>query len=85
LSRTVIVGKSWRPSGTWATPRATICAEPSPSSRSPASSMRPARTARSPLIVLSAVVLPAPLAPINATASPCLTSSETPEIAVRSP
>jgi hypothetical protein len=27
LSRTVIVGKSWRPSGTWAMPRATICAE----------------------------------------------------------
>ncbi len=25
FSSTVIVGKSWRPSGTWAMPRATIC------------------------------------------------------------
>jgi hypothetical protein len=66
-------------------PRATICAEPRPSSRSPSSSMRPARTGRSPLIARRVVVLPAPLAPISATASPWRTSSETPAIAVRSP
>src|SRR5262245_7995176 len=84
-SRTVSVGKSWRPSGTCAMPRATIWAERSPSRRAPSNSIRPARTGKSPLIARRVVVLPAPLPPISATASPGRTSSETPAIAVRSP
>src|ERR1700691_792431 len=39
--------------------------------------MRPARNGKRPLIARRVVVLPAPLAPINVTSSPSLTSRET--------
>ena len=70
FSSTVIVGKSWRPSGTWAMPRPTISADRSPSRRAPSSSITPRRTGSSPEIARSVVVLPAPLPPIRATVSP---------------
>ena len=80
-----MLGKSWRPSGTWATPPATIAAGVAPSSRRPSSSTRPPRSGMRPEIARSVVVLPAPFEPMSATISPARTSSETPRTAVMSP
>src|SRR5712691_1318063 len=67
-----------RPCGTRAIPRATIAAGSFPSSEAPSNVTRP-RVGRSrPTIVLSAVVLPAPLGPMRATSSSAWTASETP-------
>ena len=85
FSSTVIVGKSWRPSGTWAIPPATTAADDSPLIRRPSSSTVPRRSGRRPQIARSVVVLPAPFEPISATISPWRTSSETPRMAVMSP
>src|SRR5215472_16123046 len=70
FSLTDMVGKSCRPSGTWAMPRATTWEEGRPSSRSPANSMAPVRSGRRPEIARRVVVLPAPCPPISATTSP---------------
>ena len=85
FSFTVMVGKSWRASGTWAMPRATTCEDARPSTRSPANSMRPARSGKSPEMARRVVVFPAPLLPIRATVSPSRTSSEASCTAVMSP
>src|SRR5499425_2306310 len=50
FSLTDMVGKSCRPSGTWAMPRATTWEEGRPSRRSPAKSMAPLRRGRRPEI-----------------------------------
>jgi len=52
---------------------------------SPAKVMASLRARKSPAIDLSSVLLPAPLAPITATASPRATSTETPNSAWKSP
>src|SRR6266516_1678463 len=51
----------------------------------PTSRMRPAVGARTPLIRLTTVVLPAPFGPINAWRAPCTSSSETSRAAVMPP
>ena len=48
---------------------------------SPSKVMRPLVTGRTPEIVLSVVVLPAPLAPMSVTISPSSTWSDTPRSA----
>jgi hypothetical protein len=85
FSRTLMVGKSWRPSGTWTMPRATARAGEGRTSGSPCHSMRPRRSGSRPEIARSVVVFPAPLLPMRATASPARTSSDRPCTAVRSP
>lgn len=59
-----------RPSGTREMPRATISAGDRPMRDSPSNRMSPFTGRRSPMMLLSAVVLPAPLAPMRATISP---------------
>src|SRR5438093_3123352 len=66
-------------------PRATTWDEARPSTRSPANSMRPARSGRSPETARRVVVFPAPLLPIRATVSPSRTSSDASCTAVMSP
>ena len=51
----------------------------------PSMVMRPAVGASRPEMTRSSVVLPAPLAPITATASPALTFMETPNSAWKAP
>src|SRR3972149_7001406 len=78
FSRTVSRLKIRRPSGTWAMPLRTIRCAGAPTSDSPSSTIAPRRGRRRPEIVLSVVVLPAPLLPSNATISPRSTPSATP-------
>jgi hypothetical protein len=59
-----------RPSGTWATPRATIACAGTPTSGSSSSVIVPAVGRRRPEMVFSVVVLPAPLLPRIVTISP---------------
>src|SRR5258705_4223175 len=85
FSRTVRRLKLRRPSGTCATPRATIaCGGTSRSDRS-WRVMAPRVGWSSPEIVLSVVVFPAPLLPRSVTISPCPTSRPTPLSARISP
>ena len=58
-------GKTRRPSGTMATPRATISSGRSPSIRRPSRTISPAASRASPVMARSVVVLPAPFAPMR--------------------
>ncbi len=66
-------------------PWATISYAGRPASSAPSSAMRPARGAMSPEIARSSVVLPAPLGPTTATASPWATRRLTSQSAVNAP
>ena len=77
LSSTVIGPKTRRPSGTCAMPILTMRCGDVPSMRSPQNEISPDAARLSPEIVLSSVVLPAPLAPMSATTSPSSTVSDT--------
>src|SRR5262245_22681949 len=85
LSATDSAGKMRRPSGTWATPWATISCAGSPASEAPSKVSRPARAATRPEITRISVVLPAPLGPTTATASPAATRRSTSQSAVNWP
>jgi hypothetical protein len=76
FSRTVILERIARPSGTRATPRRTILWEGSPVISSPRKEIVPARGASAPAIVFISVVFPAPFAPMIATTPPPGTSME---------
>src|SRR6266545_2514208 len=67
-----------RPSGHCAMPEASTACAGRPSRRSPRKLMRPARGCRSPEIVRTVVLFPAPLAPRRQTSSPDATVRETP-------
>ena len=71
-------GKMRRPSGDLATPRRTISCVGELVMSSPSKTTRPWRARGLPQIVISSVDLPAPLAPIRVTISPCATSTSTP-------
>ena len=71
-------GKILRPSGDWLSPLRTMRFGLRFWISSPRKTMVPEDGRRIPEIVLSVVVLPAPLAPIMVTISPSLTSSEMP-------
>src|SRR6267142_4547089 len=77
FSRTVRRLKIRRPSGTCATPRETIACGGTSRSDWSSSVIVPRLGWSSPEIVLSVVVLPAPLFPRRVTISPCPTSSPT--------
>ncbi|MCY1533853.1 hypothetical protein D9M68_692020 [compost metagenome] len=77
FSSTLMSGNTRRPSGAWAMPLlATKCADLRLMSW-PRNRICPAAARGWPKIDISRVDLPAPLAPISATVSPSLTSSET--------
>ena len=78
FSLTVRVEKILRPSGAWETPMKTISCAGMPWIDLPPMKTSPFRGRSSPLTVRKVVVLPAPLAPINATISPGATESEMP-------
>src|SRR5215470_9774055 len=59
-------------------PRSTRSAASTPSRRRPSNQISPCRGVSRPATVLSSVLLPAPLAPTSATASPARTSRVTP-------
>ncbi len=65
------------PSGTWPTPRRAIASGVRPTSWVSPSSTDPWRGLTSPEMVLTSVVLPAPLAPSTAVMLPSGTESET--------
>src|SRR5262245_45909865 len=73
FSRTVICGKSRRPSGTWVIPSATMASELHPVMSVPSSLTRPAVGRTMPQMALSSVDLPAPLLPTSVTISPAST------------
>jgi hypothetical protein len=85
VSATLRAGKIRRPSGTWAMPRATISCAGRPVSGLPSKSIAPARTGTRPEMTRISVVLPAPLGPTTATASPASTRRLTLQSAVNSP
>src|SRR6185436_15188858 len=72
-----MVPKSWRRSGTCASPRRTMACVARPAISAPSSWIEPCQARTRPITVLSSVLLPAPLAPISATISPRFTSSDT--------
>src|SRR5579863_6072031 len=78
FSSTVSPGKMRRPSGQWARPEATMASTAAFWIFSPFQAMVPAVGRTRPEIVLSVVVLPAPLPPIRATISPASTLNEMP-------
>src|SRR5262249_16079713 len=78
---TLMRGKMRRPSGDCAMPSRTMRFVGSPSSRWPLKLTVPRRGRTVPRIVRSAVVLPAPLAPISVTISRGATDSEMPRSA----
>src|SRR5579859_1465106 len=78
FSSTVSPGKIRRPSGQWARPEPTICSMAEFWICSPFQEIVPAVGRTSPEMVLSVVVLPAPLPPISATISPISTPNEMP-------
>ena len=67
-----------RPSGTITSPCLTRSQAPCPLMDLPMNSMSPAAAGCVPVMALSVVVLPAPLAPIRLTSSPWRTSKLTP-------
>src|ERR1700747_1246289 len=85
FSCTVISGKTWRPSGTWAMPSSGILCGGSEPTSMPSKLIDPDDSATSPEIARSVVLLPAPLAPSRPTASPALMLMETWEIAGTEP
>ena len=78
-------GKIARPSGTSEIPSATRFSVASPASERPASFKAPLASGKSPMIVFSVVVLPAPFAPIIATISPGKTRRLMPRSALMPP
>src|SRR5262245_54966768 len=74
FSSTVRRGKSRRFSGTWAMPCATTSCAGKAASERPSRRMSPPEGSTSFEITRSSVVLPAPLGPMTATASPAFTS-----------
>ncbi len=85
FSSAVILGKSWRPSGTSEMPRSMISWTGSPLICRPFQRMRPAFAAMRPQRVRSVVVFPAPFAPTSDTSCPLATSKETPQRAWAGP
>src|SRR6266571_2956306 len=73
FSRTLICGKSRRPSGTWVIPWATMASEVQPVMSVPSRATRPALGRMMPQMVLSRVDFPAPLLPTSVTISPAST------------
>src|SRR5215471_3623905 len=73
FSRTVICGKSRRPSGTWVIPPATMASELQPVISVPSSRTRPAVGGTMPQMALRSVDLPAPWLPTSVTMSPAST------------
>ena len=67
-----------RPSGTWATPRATTFSGGVPSMRRPSNRTSPSDRASRPEIARRSVLFPAPLAPMMVTTEPSGTSMLTP-------
>jgi len=63
-------GKIFRPSGDWTSPSATISCGGSPLMSRPRNRIAPVRARTHPEMVMSVVVLPAPLAPMRVTISP---------------
>jgi len=78
FSTIVMRANTPRPSGTITTPWRTRSQAPWPFTARPWNSMRPSATGCTPMMALSVVVLPAPLAPIRLTNSPACTSKLTP-------
>jgi len=70
FSATVRRGKIFRPSGDWTRPSATISCGGSPPMSRPPNRIVPVRARTQPEMVMSVVVLPAPLAPMSVTISP---------------
>src|SRR5262245_1504114 len=85
LSSTDRRGKRRRPSGTWAIPVSMMRCGGVAMRLVPSIVMLPAVGANSPEMTRSRVVLPAPLAPITATASPAPTFMEMPNRAWKAP
>src|SRR3978361_1121873 len=81
FSGTVMSGKTRRPSGQCAMPRARISRAEHCVMSWPSNTSRPEKAGRIPEIERSVVLLPAPLAPISATSWPCLIDSEMPLMA----
>jgi hypothetical protein len=81
FSNTVMRGKMRRPSGDWAIDRRAIMCVGKLVMSTPSNVIRPWRARGAPKIVIIVVDLPAPLAPINVTISPLLTSMSTPRSA----
>src|SRR6266550_2893460 len=77
FSRTVSDSKIRRPCGTSVRPRRAIACAGNFVTETPSISTEPAARGTAPAIAISVVVLPAPLRPSNATASPGWTASET--------
>ena len=73
FSATVSSGKMRRPSGTWQIPRRTIRSGARPWMGRPSNRISPRRGGTMPLMAMSVVDLPAPLAPIRVTISPSST------------
>ena len=67
-------GNTRRPSGQWAMPSCKMRRALARVMSSPRKAMRPAAGASTPEIAFKVVVLPAPLAPISVTSSPCFTA-----------
>ena len=76
LSSTVRLGNSRRPSGTSDTPLRLVSYGRPLAISAPAKAMLPALQRTVPVIALSVVVLPTPLRPSRATASPSCTTSD---------
>src|ERR1700682_1331959 len=77
LSPTVMPPHTSRPWGTWTRPSVTVRCVGSPWISCPSKSTVPDRGTRSPLSVLSVVVLPDPLPPSSATTAPAGTWNDT--------
>ena len=84
LSSTLMLEKSSRFSGTRPSPAATRASTGRPSSEAPAKPIWP-REGRMPMMALSSVDLPAPLAPITVAMRPASTESDTPRTASTPP
>ena len=85
FSSTLSDGNSPLPSGTSAMPRAATACAGSPPIGAPSNTIASGRERNTPAMLLSSVLLPAPLAPITATASPGATCIDTPNSAWKSP
>src|SRR5437667_44356 len=83
FSYTVNWGKISRPSGTCATPAATMASGAARVMSRPSKTTRPRAGRTSPEIVRRVVLLPLPLAPRSVTSSPAATVRETPASARR--
>ncbi len=78
FSRTVRLGKIWRPSGTTPSPARAIRWDGQPAIALPSSSTPPRAGGTTPMMLLTVVVLPMPLRPSKVITSPSAKSSVTP-------